>query len=59
MNPAMYAHPAVQENIEKLKKWGVGFIEPAVGIVACGDEGRGRLAEIEDIFKAAKDVIEK
>jgi len=59
MNPAMYSHPAVQENIEKLKKWGVGFIEPAVGIVACGDEGRGRLAEIEDIFKAAKDVIEK
>ena len=59
MNPAMYAHPAVQENIEKLKKWGVGFIEPAVGLVACGDEGRGRLAEIEDIFKAAKDVIEK
>ena len=59
MNPFMYAHPAVQENIEKLKKWGVGFIEPATGIVACGDEGKGRLAEIEDIFKAAKDVIEK
>ncbi|MCL2026498.1 MAG: phosphopantothenoylcysteine decarboxylase [Leptospirales bacterium] len=59
MNPAMYMHPAVQENIAKLKNWGVGFIEPATGIVACGDEGKGRLAEIEDIFRAAKDVIEK
>ncbi|MDR3237843.1 MAG: phosphopantothenoylcysteine decarboxylase [Spirochaetia bacterium] len=59
MNPGMYSHPAVQENIAKLKKWGAAFVDPSSGVVACGDEGQGRLAEIEDIFKAAKDAVKK
>jgi len=57
MNPNMYAHPAVRGNIEKLKSWGVKFIDPDAGVVACGDEGYGRLAEIDKIFQAAKDAI--
>ncbi len=57
MNPGMYSHPAVQENIAKLKKWGVQFVDPAVGQVACGDTGQGRLAEIQDIYEAALNVI--
>jgi len=52
MNPNMYKHPAVTENIKKLTTWGVTFVNPAAGKVACGDEGYGRLAEIEDIYKA-------
>ena len=58
MNPNMFSHIAVQENIEKLKKWGVHFVEPAVGEVACGDNGQGRLAEITDIFAATKKILE-
>jgi phosphopantothenoylcysteine decarboxylase / phosphopantothenate---cysteine ligase len=59
MNPNMYKHKAVQENISKLKSWGIHFIEPDAGVVACGDEGHGKLADINKIFKAAEDVIEK
>ncbi len=57
MNPNMWTHPAVQTNIEKLKSWHVRFVEPSEGLVACGDMGYGKLAEIETIFKAAVDVL--
>ena len=59
MNPNMYQHRAVQENIAKLKSWGVHFVEPDEGEVACGDVGYGKLAELDRIFRAAQDVIEK
>lgn len=58
MNPNMFAHPAVQMNIERLKSWGVKFVEPEEGLVACGDQGRGRLADINLIFEAAVNVVE-
>lgn len=45
MNPAMYMHPATQANIERLKTLGYKVIEPEIGETACGDRGRGRLAE--------------
>ena len=57
MNPAMYKHPAVQENIARLQQWGVTFVDPVFGDVVCGDQGTGRLADIEIIFRAALDVI--
>lgn len=57
MNPAMYANPAVQENIAKLKARGVRFIGPAEGEVACGETGRGRLAPVEDIVSAVKEAL--
>ena len=57
MNPNMWNHAAVQENIKKLKSRKVEFIEPAKGKVACGDEGYGKLADIETIFEAVKNVI--
>ncbi len=57
MNPNMYNHRAVQENMLKLKSWGVKFIEPDTGIVACGDEGKGKLADIEKIYEAAVSAI--
>lgn len=56
MNPNMYRHPAVRENIAKLKSWGARFIDPGEGPVVCGDEGAGRLADIELIFRAATDA---
>lgn len=57
MNPNMYTHPAVIENIKKLKSWGINFIEPEEGLVACGDSGYGKLAPIEDIFKESLKII--
>ncbi|RSL31378.1 bifunctional phosphopantothenoylcysteine decarboxylase/phosphopantothenate--cysteine ligase CoaBC [Salibacterium salarium] len=49
MNVNMYEHPAVKENMNKLKLRGCHFIEPGAGYLACGWIGKGRLAEPEDI----------
>ncbi len=57
MNPVMYRHPAVQENMERLRARGVLFVEPEQGTVACGDEGKGRLADIMTIYEAAINAI--
>jgi len=57
MNPNMYKHPAVQENIKILKSRGVSFVDPSEGLVACGDEGVGKLADIHDIFRSAENAV--
>ena len=49
MNSLMWAHPAVQRNIESLKGWGIRMVGPATGELACGTEGIGRMAEPETI----------
>lgn len=49
MNTKMFQNPIVKENMEKLKSLGYGFIEPAVGRLACGDFGEGKMAEPADI----------
>ncbi|WP_270171995.1 bifunctional phosphopantothenoylcysteine decarboxylase/phosphopantothenate--cysteine ligase CoaBC [Paenibacillus sp. SYP-B4298] len=54
MNVHMYAHPAVQHNMELLAARGVRFIEPGEGLLACGYVGKGRLAEPEDIVEAVR-----
>jgi len=51
MNTAMYENHIVQENIAKLKKYGYLFIEPKESILACGDLGKGALADVEVITK--------
>lgn len=45
MNTHMYLNPIVQDNIRRLKEFGYGFIEPAVGHLACDAEGVGKLPE--------------
>ncbi|MEJ6569317.1 MAG: phosphopantothenoylcysteine decarboxylase [Akkermansiaceae bacterium] len=54
MNGKMWHHPATQRNLAQLKEDGVRFIDPAEGDLACGYQGTGRLAEIEDILDAVK-----
>ena len=49
MNPGMYSHPAVQRNLQRLKEDGVTIIDPLDGVVVCGDEGKGKMAEVEVI----------
>ncbi|MDF2681443.1 MAG: coaBC, partial [Brevibacillus sp.] len=52
MNVNMYDHPAVRANMEKLADYGYRFVEPGVGLLACGWIGKGRLAEPEEIVEA-------
>lgn len=59
MNVHMYAHPAVQENIRILGQRSYRFIEPNEGFLACGYEGKGRLAEPEDIVEEVRSALTK
>lgn len=52
MNPNMLANPAVRRNLARLLEDGWRLVEPGEGHLACGDEGRGRLAEPERIAAA-------
>ena len=49
MNTGMWTAAATQANISMLRERGVQFIGPDSGILACGDEGAGRMSEPEDI----------
>lgn len=53
MNGKMWDHPATRENVERLRARGVEFVGPAEGMLACGYEGAGRLAEPGDIVLQA------
>jgi len=59
MNVRMWGNPVVKENVGKLKELGCTVIEPPSGELACGYEGKGRLAEIEDIVEEAKTILSK
>ncbi len=50
MNGKMWLHPATQRNIARLKEDGCHFIDPAEGDLACGYQGIGRLAPVEEIL---------
>ena len=51
MNVNMYENIVTQNNIQKCKDMGMIFIEPAVGMLACGDVGKGKLADNSDIIE--------
>jgi len=51
MNTMMYEHPAIQHNLDVLRRRGVQIIEPGEGFLACGDTGKGRLADPEAIVR--------
>ncbi len=52
MNQQMWAHPAVQANVECLRQRGVQLLGPAAGEQACGDVGSGRMLEAEQLRDA-------
>lgn len=64
MNVNMWRHESVRENVEILRRRGIGFIDPTAGDLACGWVGDGRLAEPQDIvdavfqaLRATKDML--
>ena len=50
MNTAMLENPITQDNLAKLRHYGFGIIEPAVGLLACKDVGIGKLPEPETLL---------
>lgn len=55
MNTAMFENQITQNNIAKLKEYGIDVIEPQSGLLACGDTGTGKMPEPGYLF----DVIER
>ncbi|MCB6364685.1 bifunctional phosphopantothenoylcysteine decarboxylase/phosphopantothenate--cysteine ligase CoaBC [Intestinibacillus massiliensis] len=56
MNTGMYENPVVQQNMGILKARGAVFVDPADGHLACGDSGRGKLADVARIEQAIADA---
>lgn len=58
MNESMYLNQAIGDNIEKLEKTGkYFFVEPVKGILACGEEGMGKLASEDTIIEKASMLV--
>jgi phosphopantothenoylcysteine decarboxylase/phosphopantothenate--cysteine ligase len=50
MNTGMFENPIVQDNLKKLARFGYHIIQPAVGRLACGDVGTGKMPSEEELF---------
>ena len=57
MNTNMWNNVFVQENIQKLETHGYTIINPEDGFLACGTNGKGRMAEVEDIYEKTKEIL--
>jgi len=58
MDLDMFAHPSTRENLARLKNYGNIIIEPTVGELASGLEGRGRMEDPESIIRVLYDYFE-
>lgn len=59
MNTAMYENPITQRNLEMLRGYGMQIVEPASGLLACGDVGNGKLADLDTLFEAVAQALTK
>ena len=57
MDLDMFAHPATQENLARLRERGVAIIEPGSGELASGLSGKGRMAEPEAIIEQIRPLF--
>jgi phosphopantothenoylcysteine decarboxylase/phosphopantothenate--cysteine ligase len=57
MNPRMWSHPATRANVETLRSRGVALVGPDEGETAEGELGVGRMAEPEEILRAALELL--
>ena len=51
MNTHMYENPIVQDNLKRLQHYGMQIIDPASGMLACQDVGRGKMPEPELLYQ--------
>ena len=58
MNCEMWANDIIQSNLQKLIDKGYKMLEPEIGYLACGTEGKGRLCNIEKIFNETLNTLQ-
>ncbi len=59
MNEKMLIHPSTQFSVQKLKQWGLIFVEPQDGPLACGEKGLGRMSEPEYVLTVVQHELHK
>lgn len=59
MDLDMYRHPSTQHNLDVLRSYGNHIIEPGIGFLASGLEGKGRMEEPENIVSALSNFFEQ
>lgn len=59
MNTRMLCAPAVKANLDTLRKWGVHFVGPGTGRLACGTVGEGRMAEPAQVVEETARLLLK
>ena len=59
MNDKMWNNAATQANVRILKDRGVGIVDPGTGDLACGYQGKGRMASLEKILSAVEARLRK
>jgi len=57
MNGKMYEHAATQANIKILKSRGHVMVDPIEGMLACGYEGNGKLAPVDEIISRVLAIL--
>lgn len=57
MNTGMWENPIVQENLAKLAMHGFTVIEPREARLACGDLGKGAMADVSEIVRATEEAL--
>jgi phosphopantothenoylcysteine decarboxylase / phosphopantothenate---cysteine ligase len=57
MNTFMLGHPTVRENLARLSERGVVVIEPVDGLLACGEEGAGKMPDVPDLVTRVRDLF--
>ncbi len=58
MNPSMWNNAILKDNIKRLQSFNIHIIGPDKGQVICGDEGEGKLSNIEEIYNETVKIIE-
>ncbi|MGX8850861.1 bifunctional phosphopantothenoylcysteine decarboxylase/phosphopantothenate--cysteine ligase CoaBC [Amedibacillus sp. YH-ame10] len=58
MNTNMYENPVTQSNLAACLSLGYELIEPATGLLACGDVGKGKLADLENIMEHIEHALD-
>jgi len=59
MNSAMWAKPVVKDNVRRLTEFGMKFIGPDEGVLACGTTGPGRMVEPEEIYQCIVNMLQR
>ena len=57
MNTNMWNNKFVQDNLHKLKEYGCHIVEPENGFLACGVNGKGRMADVDVIYANTEKIL--